>query len=203
MGSAGSLVVCHDCDLLHRPRALPPGGVARCVRCGGVLYRRPDGGLERTLALTLAALILFIIANVFPFMAFKLEGRMQESTLVTGVIELYRGGLWGVSAVVLATSIAVPFLKLAGMLYLLMPLRLGRRPWRLPLAFRVVKAIGTWAMTEVYMLGVLVAFVKLSDIATVVLDAAVYSFGGFILLTTAASASFDPDRVWEWSEALP
>ena len=108
----------------------------------------------------------------------------------------------GLSLLVFGTSIFIPLLKLAGMAWLLFPLHLGRRPWKLAPVFRLVQSLHPWAMMEVYMLGVLVAYVKLSDLATIVPGIALYSFATLILLTAAADACWNPDSVWERLEEI-
>ena len=116
-----SIIACHECDLLHQRRPLPPDGTARCVRCGAVLYKHKRNSLDRVLALTVAGLILFIIANVYPFLTFRLEAQLQETNLITGVRELYQQGMWIVAGVVLLTTIVMPLLELTGMLMVLVP----------------------------------------------------------------------------------
>ena len=69
------LIACHECGTVQHMRALPEGGAARCGRCGAMLYRQRRDSIEHTLLLTLAALILFVIANTFPFLTFELEGQ--------------------------------------------------------------------------------------------------------------------------------
>ncbi len=86
------IIACHECGLIHRMRELPDGRAAKCTRCGAVLYRERRDSLERVLMLTIAALILYVLASSFPFLTFKLEGQEQVSTLLTGVVELYRQG---------------------------------------------------------------------------------------------------------------
>jgi len=191
------LIACHDCDLLLRPQRLAPGESARCPRCGAVLARGKRDALDRTLALTLAALFCFALANLYPFMTFSLEGRMQENTLMSGVISLARDGLLPLAALIFAASIGVPLLKVLGLLYVLLPIKLGRRPWNLGLSYRVLEFLQPWGMLEVYMLGVLVAITKLSGMATIEMGTAFYAFVALIVLTTAASSSMDPRVVWE------
>jgi paraquat-inducible protein A len=111
-----SLIACPECDSLQRSPTLPMGATARCARCGAVLYRRKRDSLDRVLALTIAGLILFMLANIYPFLTFRLETQRQETTLITGIIELYNQGMWIVAAVVLLTSIVMPLLELTGML---------------------------------------------------------------------------------------
>lgn len=181
---------------MHRIQPLPKGGVAKCIRCGAVLYRDKPNSLDRTLALTLAALILFITANIYPFLALELEGREQVTLLFTGVHDLYKSGMWELSFLVLLTSIVIPLLHILGMLYVLLPLKFNRIPWKLALIFRIVRELRPWGMMEVYMLGVLVSLVKLSDMATIVPGIALYSFALLILLMAGSLASLDPRIVW-------
>ncbi len=198
-----ALIACPDCDLLQRRRPLQVRERARCARCGALLYADKPDSVERTLALAVTGLILFVLSNFYPFMTFELQGQSQQNVLLTGVRELYAQGMWGLAALVLMVSILAPLLKMTGMLYVLLPLRLGRRPWLLPQAFRALDALDRWAMLEVYMLGVLVAFVKLRDIATIVPGVALYAFGALILVMAAATASLDPAVVWERLERRP
>lgn len=192
-----SLIACHECDLLHQSRALPMGATARCVRCGAVLYRRKRNSLDRVLALTIAGLILFIVANVYPFLTFRLEAQIQETTLATGIIELYHQGMWIVAGVVFMTSIVMPLLELTGMLYVLLPLKFNRRPWNLPFFFRTIRGFKPWGMMEVFMLGILVAFVKLSKMASIIPGIALYAFMILIFVLAASAAALDPHIVWD------
>ena len=195
-----SLIACHECDLLQQSPPLPMGAIARCARCGAVLYRRKRNSLDRVLALTTAGLILFAVANLYPFLTFRLEAQIQETTLITGIIELYNQGMWIVAGVVLLTSIVMPLLELTGMLYVLLPLKFNRRPWNLALSFRMVRRFEPWGMMEVFMVGILVAFVKLSKMASIIPGIALYAFMVLIFVLAASAASLDPHIVWDRME---
>jgi paraquat-inducible protein A len=121
----GWLTLCHACDLPSRIGAVPEGGTARCPRCGSVLYRRIRDSLDRTLALALAGMFLYIAANVFPFLAFKMQGNVTHTTLSTGVRALYEQGSPIVASLVLLTTILAPFLQIFSLIFVLAPLRLG------------------------------------------------------------------------------
>lgn len=191
------LIACHDCDLLQRQVALQPHEVARCSRCGSVLYRCRNNSINRTLMLSLAALIMFVLANIFPFMTLELHGRQQGCLLITGVIELYKSEMFGLSLLVFLINILFPLLKIIGNLYVLLPLQYNWRPWKISQVFRVVETFAPWAMTEVYMLGVLVAYVKMEEMAVIIPGLALYSFAALIIFMTAASAALSPRVVWE------
>ncbi len=191
-----SLIACHECDLLHQRQPLPRGATARCIRCGAKLYSRIRNSLDRVLAWTIAGLILFIVANVYPFLTFRLEAQIQETNLITGIIELYNQGMWIVAGVVLLTSILMPLLELTGTLYILLPLKFNLQPWKLPTFFRLIRSFKPWGMMEVFMVGILVAFVKLSKMAHIIPGIALYAFLALIFVLAASSASLDPHIVW-------
>lgn len=197
LGSLDSLVACHDCDLLLRRRELGAGETARCPRCGSILARGRTDSLDRTLALMLAAVVAFAIANLYSFMTFSLEGRVQDNWLISGVIDLYRGGYHPLAALIFMASIGAPALKILMTLYVLVPLRLGRVPPGLARTFRALDALSPWGMLEVYMLGVLVAITKLSGMASITVNVGFWAFVATLLLTTTATSLLDPRVVWD------
>jgi paraquat-inducible protein A len=192
-----SLVACHECDLLHHVEPLPDGATARCTRCGAVLYRQTRNTLDRSLALTMAGLIVFVLANTFPLLVFKLQGQVKEATLMTGVRDLYAQGWGEVGLVVFITSILVPFIYLLGMLYILLPLKFNRVPRHLAEVFRLVRILQPWGMVEVFMLGILVSIVKLMKMATIVPGISLYCFAVLIFILAGSMASLDPRIIWE------
>lgn len=191
-----ALTLCHECDLLQRHPPLPPGGASRCARCGCTLHKDRPNSLDRTLALTLAGLVLFIIANSFPFLSFQMQGLETQTTLFTGVKDLYLQGKGAVAAVVLFTSILAPGLQLLLLLIVVLPLRLGRPPPALPRLFRWFQQLLPWGMMDVFMLGILVSVVKLMDLATIVPGTALFAFVVLIFVLAGAQAALDPDQVW-------
>lgn len=192
-----SLIACHDCDLLHRIKPSARPSVAKCQRCGAVLFRHKANSLDHTLAFTIAGLILFTVANSFPFLQFEMQGQVTQTTLITGVNELYVQGLWELAGLVLLTIIVAPLFQLLGLLHVLLPLRFQRIPWKLPTVFRFVQALQPWAMMEVFMLSILVSVVKLGDMAIIVPGIALWSYAALILVLAGSVASLDPEIIWE------
>jgi len=193
---APALIECHDCGLFLRAKPLPVRGVAKCPRCSAALYRRTDRGIDHAIALSIAGVFLFAIANVFPFMTFKLDGREQVSTLITGVWEFLGQGLWPLAVLVLACTIVIPLAGILGTLAVLIPVRYGLRVRGLGHLFRIVEIMRPWAMMEVFMLGVLVAYVKLTDLATLEIGPALVAFTALIFVLAAAESSIEPREVW-------
>ncbi|PVX76277.1 paraquat-inducible protein A [Paraburkholderia unamae] len=190
------LLVCHDCDLMQRGASCPPGGVLRCLRCGAELERDLPESLARALAFALGALVLFMISNLYPIVGLAVNGNVVRTTLWHSVEILYLDGMWPIAALVFATTIFMPAMQIVCLLALLVPLATNRKPWPAPLLFRTMYAARPWGMTEVLILGLLVALVKLSHIATVVPGVALWSFGALMLVLAGASAAFDARQFW-------
>ncbi|UKD17190.1 paraquat-inducible protein A [Burkholderia aenigmatica] len=190
------LIACHECDLLQREVRVPPGGTLRCRRCHAQLYRNRTDSLERALAFTVASIVLFVISNLYPIVGLSVSGTLVETTLAGAVRVLYEDGMWPLAGLVFATTILMPVVQIAGMLWLLLPLRAKRVPAFAGFVFRLCHLAEPWGMTEVLILGLLVALVKLAHIASVVTGVALYSFGALMLVLAAARAAFDARELW-------
>jgi paraquat-inducible protein A len=195
--AAGHLLACHECDLLHRIPDVSEGMVVICSRCGAVLFKKKRNSLERTLALSIAGIVLFAVANAFPFLSLEIQGQVQQITLATGIREFHLQGMSGLAALVFLTTILTPLLQLLGFVYIFLPLKVNRVAPGTFRVFRFLRNIQPWSMMEVFMLGILVSIVKLAKMAQVVPGIAVYSFMALIFVLAACTASMDPHLVWE------
>jgi paraquat-inducible protein A len=127
----------------------------------------------------------------------KIGAQVQESTLFTGIRELWDQGMWRIAILVLLTTIVVPFLQLAGLLYVLLPIKFNRKPRMLVPVFRTIQKLQPWSMMEVFMLGILVSIVKLAGMAAVIPGISVFAFLALIFVLAASASSLDPHIVWE------
>lgn len=193
-----AVIVCRICDQQQRLDELKPGTAAECCRCGSVITERRAGSLALTAALSLAALILYVPANVHPILSMSLHGRYSESTLWDGVVSLFRHDQWLVATVVFLASILIPLCKLIGLFLLVTLAKLKSVHWRQERTrlYKFIEVIGPWAMLDVLLLAVLVALVKLEKIATVLPGAGLVAFTAVVVLTILASLSFDPKLIW-------
>jgi paraquat-inducible protein A len=196
-GEPGAICACEMCGTVQRRRELPHGLAARCRRCGSRLYRGRQASLDKALALTLGALVLILVAHLFPFLSFRMEGQQQTATLLTGVVKLWRDGFWPIALLVLAVATVIPAIRILLQLYVFLPLTLDRAAPGAGRAFRWVEILRPWAMMEVYLLGVIVAYVKLSDLATLELGVAMFAFVALILTMVLIEATMEPAEVWE------
>ena len=189
---------------MQRLPELEPGASARCPRCDRELWRRREDPLARTLPLALAAAVLFAIANTSPMLGLAAVGREAETTVLGGARQLWSDGLGPVAALVLFAAVIAPALQIGFMLAILAGARRERPPRWVGTLLRHHPTTRTWSMIEVMMLGVLVALIKIAELATVIPGVAMYALGALVFLLAAMQASFDPREVWrrvEWAEA--
>lgn len=191
------LIACHECDLLQRQVDVALGDSAACVRCGAVLYTHRRNTVDRTMALMLAAAILFAIGNSFPVVSMEIQGQRSNAMVWEGAWRLHQEGETLVGALVFLTAFVFPLVQIVGSLAILIPLRLGLTPRYLVPAFRMVEEAKPWSMVEVFMLGVLVSLVKLAHIATVIPGIGMWAFFALIVTLAWASSALDPHEVWE------
>ena len=190
------LVACHECDAIHEIVSLNHGQKARCTRCNALLYKEIRNSLDKTLGFAITGFVLFIIANSFPLMNFRVQGRSQDNTLLSGAIEFFQVGFWELGILVFLVSILMPLLYLSSVLYVLIPIKFGYHAPGMTGVFKLADQLRPWAMAEVFMLGALVAIVKLSDFATVTPGTALYALTALIIVLAAVGASFDARIVW-------
>lgn len=199
------VIACHECDLLLE--SVPLSVVrsrAECPRCGARLYAFYRDRIEKILALTLAALVLMIAANAFPIVGLNIQGNYTETTLFDAVCLLWIDGRGAMSALVLLTTVVMPAVELAAVLWLVLPLAQGWRSPGFALVFRAFRLAQPWAMVEVFILGVLVSLIKLTHMADVLPGPAMGCFACLMLLLTALGVLLDPQVLWQaWESARP
>lgn len=192
-------MACHVCGLVQRLEEVPPGMAAQCSRCDSTLARPTHNSLARTAALSLAALVFYIPANLYPILRMEFYGVYSENTVWDGCVRLFQDGQWFVAIIVFCASILVPLFKLLGLFYLAISTRLRsrRRLRQRTLIYKVVDVVGPWAMLDVFLLSILVALVRLKQLATVLPGPGIFAFTAVVVLTILASTSFDPKLIWE------
>jgi len=196
-----SIIACHDCDLLQKTPQLPEGARAKCIRCGATVHQRKRNSIERTLALAIAGLLLLILANSFPFLSMKIGEQIQETTLLTGIKQLYAQDMRTLAFLVFITTFLAPLVQILCMLYLLVPLQIGRVPRHLAKILRFLERLQPWSMMEVFMIGILVSIVKLAKMAKIIPGISIAAFFALIIVLSAMTVSLDSHLLWEkWGE---
>ncbi|MBI5484190.1 MAG: paraquat-inducible protein A [Deltaproteobacteria bacterium] len=191
------LCSCHVCNLVSRPGQ--ETGQAHCPRCGAPLHFRKPGSVARCWALLISAYILYIPANTLTIMETGSLLKYRKDTIVSGVVELWRTGSWGIAIVVFIASVTIPLLKLISLTLLLVSVqrRSRWRPRQRTRLYRLVELVGRWSMLDIYVVALLAALVQLGNMATVKAGPAALAFGAVVVLTMLASMQFDPRLIWD------
>jgi paraquat-inducible protein A len=188
---------CPDCGLWTRLGAHRPGHEHRCPRCDGCVRGVPRRAFEVPLAVAVSGLLFYAVTLTTPFLSAMLYGPPQTGTLVTGPMMLRAEGWWMLSALVLLTTVILPATNLLGVVVVLVGLRLNARRETLANLFRWVETLRPWAMIEVYLLGFVVAYTRLTAVAWVTVDAATFALAALVLATLFVDVALDGDAVWE------
>ena len=191
------LVACKICGLVHA--ASSADKQAFCLRCGSKLQQRLPDSVSRSWALLLAAVILYVPANLLPVMNTTLLGRGANSTIMSGIIQFWEHGSYGISALIFIASIGVPCTKFLVLALLLITSSLNsvwRRPERARL-YRIIELIGYWSMLDVLVVAVIAALVKFHDLSDAEPRIGILFFGGVVILTMLSAMNFDPRLIWD------
>ncbi len=200
MKASESWIVCEHCDAVYcKPHKLPYKGVLiRCTRCGASIEREQRLRPNAMLALALAALVVFAIANFYPIVDVELYGVHNSTTLWGAIIAAWNEDVGAIAVLAALTAFFFPLAELLAVTYVLWPLARGRRPRGFGDAMRLLRFARDWSMTEVFMLSAVVAFVKLDGIAglTVIPEVGLWAFAALTFLITLV-ISFDHPRLWD------
>ncbi len=193
------LGACPECDALYQRRPIKRGETALCARCGAKLYSLSRLTPDQMLGLVTGALLVYLIANAYPIVNLKVQGLSNSATLFGSIIALWREGREPMAVLVFATTQMFPLFDLIATLCLLgaaVHYKSGGRPQWFATLLRFVLHLRPWGMVEVFMLGVLVALVKLSHLAHVLPGVALWAFGALTVLL-ATILTFDLRSLWD------
>ncbi len=192
-GSAAALglACCHACGKVQ------PVELGACARCGGALHLRKAHSLQRTMALTAAAVMLYLPANLLPMMRTIGFGGGEEKTILGGVILFWEHQAYPIAIVIFTASVVIPILKLIAIVTLCISTRTGRRPQAMTRVYRLTELVGRWSMVDVFVVSILVAVVQLGNLLSIEPGPAAVAFAAVIILTMLAAMSFDPRLLWD------
>ncbi len=188
---------CAGCGLVQRLPELKPDFVARCTRCDAMLGRKyANPPIATPLAFCLSSLVLYLVCVSQPLMTISVYGRMRQVSLFTGPIELVRDG-WVIDGILVGlVTTVIPIVEILLMLGILLGALHHRLPWRVPHMMRWYDRLRPWAMVEVYLLGLLVAYTKLIDLADISVGPTAFALFALVLAMAATDCTLDDDVIW-------
>jgi len=192
------LAACHICG------RVVPVEQGRCPRCASRLHLRKPASIHRTVALMVAAAVLYIPSHLLPVMTVVEFGEVSHNTIVSGMITFWKEGAYPIAIVVFAASIVIPFLKIVTLIWLCAaatgrvrpsPAMLGRLYW-------FTELLGRWSMVDIFVVGIVVSLMQLGNYMTITPGPGALAFAGVVVLTMFAAMSFEPRLLWDRLDEL-
>ena len=195
------LIACEVCSLLAASgRASEP-----CARCQAPLRPRLSGSVRRATAFTLAALVLYAPANLYPMATVPIGLEPSSYTVLEGVKDLFAARLYGLGLLVFSASFAIPLIKLLGMSWLIGSVMARSRRWLIVKTrlYIVVEEIGRWSMVDPLVIALFVPVIQFNANLYGRAEPAATAFAAVVVLTMLATRMFDSRRLWDVSVARP
>lgn len=189
--AAHGLALCHVCGIAS------PVAEEHCPRCRGALHLRLRDSIQRTWAFTIAALLLYLPANLLPVLRMESFWGDQQNTIMGGVIQFWQEADYPVAIIIFVASVMIPVLKIIAIVSLCLATRSGRRPRAMTRLYRVTEFVGRWSMVDVFVVAILVAVVQLGTTISIHPGPGALSFAAVVVLTMFAAISFDPRLIWD------
>lgn len=187
---------CHQCDLLLTNLTAPMGCKLVCPRCGATQHRNMERSIAHTLSLSISGILLFIPTATLPLLEFSLFTFGAKNTLMNGVQALFAAGYLWLASIVLFCSVIAPLGKFVMLVYICWGSAWARLRKSVARTLRWYEHLQEWGMLDVYMLGILVALVKMADLGKMEVKPGLYCFVAMMVAASAAQVSFDPETVW-------
>jgi paraquat-inducible protein A len=192
-GVARSSIVCLSCDLIAAPDL--EGG--RCPRCGAILRARRPDSLSRSMALLIAAILLYLPANLYPIATIPIDWKPTAYTVVGGIIDLSKSRLIVLAVLVFCASFAIPILKMAGLSWCVLSTRSSKQLIRKTQVYRLIEEIGRWSMVDPFTIACFAPVMHFSRLIDGRAGPAATPFAAVVILTLLAVRCFDPRGMWD------
>ncbi|WP_259239722.1 PqiA/YebS family transporter subunit [Rheinheimera pacifica] len=192
-GLQQNLKLCQVCT------ALVPLAQSHCSRCNTKVRIRQQASVQNTMALLIAATLLYIPANLLPIMRTVSFGEVTDSTIISGLILMWQDGAYPVAIIILIASVIVPVAKILIMFWLCYLTRLpfSRRQRHSGTIYRLVDWVGRWSMVDVLVVAIMAALVRFDLFMSVYPGVGALVFAAVVILTMLAALSFDPRLLWD------
>ena len=194
------IISCQDCGHLYDLPIVEDNQQLECKFCNHVMLTRRPAWEHKVVAFTLAGIVLFILANIFPFIGIESAGQVQHSSLVGGVQALIQRDQFLLASLVFITIFLFPFLELLGLLYILLSRLVNIRTPFIGKVVHMLHLSRPWGMLEIFLVGLAVASLKLGNFAEIVIGPGMYCFIGLVLLLIANNLYLSREDIWDWLE---
>ena len=194
-------MLCPQCDLMTQLPELQPGSKASCPRCHTTLHSNWVEPLKRPAGYALAALFMLLLANLFPFINMRVAGLGSEISLMRIPQVMVSEDYSSLATMFMLFVQGVPAFSMLAIVLLVCPIKLPP-PFKLKMT-RWLMQLRSWGMSEIFLVGVLVSFVKLMAYGDIGIGASFVPWCLFCVLQLRAFQCIDRRAIWQRVAPLP
>lgn len=193
-----NLIACTECDALYHVVEPKSGEHGICARCHHVLIRPRRFAGMRIIMMAVTMLILMVGAVFFPFLRIEVQGLANSASVLDAVFAFADVRLAVVSVITAGFIILIPALRMALLLYVLVPVVFDRPPLTgAREAFRWSELLKPWSMAEIFAIGCAVSLVKVGDLARVEFGPAFWMFIGLVIVVVIQETFMCSWSIWK------
>jgi len=196
-----NLIACHQCDRLSLIPHVKENEKVLCGCCGSTLFTHKKNSINRTLAMSLAGLLLFLPAIILPIVGITAVSIYNDASLIDCITLMINDGFYILALAVFLFTIAIPAVRLIAALYISVCIRYNRIKPSLLIFFRSYHFLDSWAMTHVLFMGIIVSMYKLMTLADMSIGGGLISLVCLLICSTFVSVTMDQHYIWEKLES--
>lgn len=194
-------VACHQCDSLFPAPNVKENEKALCSCCGSVLFAHKPNSINRSLAISLAGLLLFLPALLLPIVGIGAMGVYNDASLLDCIALMINGKFYIIAFAVFLFTVAIPIVRLIAVFYIAYSIKIHRVKPSMLVFFRSYHILDCWAMTHVFFMGVIVSMYKLMTLADMNVGGGLFSLVCLLICSTLVSTTMDQHLIWESLES--
>ncbi len=191
------LIICKKCHTLYEKVSLPKNKKAFCSECGVLLYQHEHNMLNKNLALVLTAGISLFIAFHFSIVTIDIQGMQQSLTLNALFIVLQEQEQYIVGMMFLFLIVIFPIIIIVATFLLLFFMKIKKAGYLTKRLLILLAHLRPWSMVDIFFISLLVAMVKLFDVATIEIGIGFMAFILTLLLDIIISKNINFHQLWE------
>jgi len=190
-------VVCHYCDLPIKLTVLKVGNKASCPRCDYILTAKHPNAINRVIAFSFTALLFLFLAHCFPFISIYTQGMEQTITLPQSMLVLVSQHFIALAVLIFITVILIPSIYLICTLYICISIKSVNLLPKTTQIMKLIVHLQEWNMAEIFLIGILVSFIKIASLADINLGLSFWAYVIFILNMTLVMVNLDKYQFWK------
>ncbi|MDF7667174.1 PqiA/YebS family transporter subunit [Orbaceae bacterium ESL0727] len=187
-------VLCPHCDLLVQLPDIALSHKAVCPRCHTLLAKNNCHMKLHTTIYAICSLIMLILASGFVFIDIRIVGNFNGVSVFNIPETLYSDNYRFISLLFVLFVLTFPVFNLLIMLLLCCKIPLSK--YRKRDLLIVYKKFAHWCMPEIFLVGILVSFVKLMSYGEIGVTSTFLAFCLFIFFYLKAYICFSPEEIW-------